>query len=348
MGPRHVGAATRPTTRSRRWPTVSCTSSCFGEKLRGPLRARAHGPQATAVGAVARAAQAGRAAVTGWDPEDHPRSVLSGRDNDEVAADRDRVWDGHGEAGAAAAVPDGFAPPRPRSWLRSTRSRRRARGRCRAASSSSPISTRCSSPRATEASTRHQARARPLLRARWRPWILPYLADRPLNLHRFPDGVTRKGFWQKQAPKYAPDVDRAVAATTEADADESHRLPRRWTAPPGLAWLANHAAVELHPWTSKIPEVAPPDVRARRSRSGRGHDAGTTCSMLARLHRTALEHLGVRGYPKTTGQRGLQIWIPIEPGSTFDETREWVRAAVARGRRRRAGPGEHEVGEAVT
>jgi bifunctional non-homologous end joining protein LigD len=46
---------------------------------------------------------------------------------------------------------------------------------------------------------------------------------------------------------------------------------------------------------------------------------------LARLHRTALGHLGVRGYPKATGRRGLQIWIPIEPGPTFDETREWVR-----------------------
>ena len=42
--------------------------------------------------------------------------------------------------------------------------------------------------------------------------------------------------------------------------------------------------------------------------------------MLARLYRTALGHLGVRGYPKTTGKRGIQIWIPIEPKYTFDET----------------------------
>ena len=45
---------------------------------------------------------------------------------------------------------------------------------------------------------------------------------------------------------------------------------------------------------------------------------------LARLHRTALEHLGVRGYPKVTGQRGIQIWIPILEGPTFAETRAWV------------------------
>ena len=58
------------------------------------------------------------------------------------------------------------------------------------------------------------------------PWILPYLAGRPLNLHRFPDGVERKGFWQKQAPKHAPDwIERWT--NPDADAGESQRLPRR-------------------------------------------------------------------------------------------------------------------------
>ena len=45
---------------------------------------------------------------------------------------------------------------------------------------------------------------------------------------------------------------------------------------------------------------------------------------LAQLHETALDHLGVRGYPKVTGRRGIQIWIPIVPGPTFAETRAWV------------------------
>ena len=91
----------------------------------------------------------------------------------------------------------------------------------------------------------------------------------------------------------------------------------------GLAWLANHAAVELHPWTSKIPEVHHPTYALVDLDPGE-ETSWDDLLVLARLHRTALEHLGVRGYPKTTGQRGLQIWIPIEPGSTFDETREWV------------------------
>ena len=46
--------------------------------------------------------------------------------------------------------------------------------------------------------------------------------------------------------------------------------------------------------------------------------------MLARLYRAALAHLGVRGYPKTTGKRGIQVWVPVRPGYTWDETRDWV------------------------
>ena len=154
------------------------------------------------------------------------------------------------------------------------------------------------------------------------PWLLPYLVDRPLNLHRFPDGVERKGFWQKQAPRHAPDW---IERWNNPEADEGESRDYLVVAEmPALVWLANHAALELHPWTSRRPDVHRPTyalVDLDPGEATRWDDLLT----LARLHRTALEHLGVRGYAKTSGQRGLQIWIPLEPGPTFDETREWVR-----------------------
>ena len=153
------------------------------------------------------------------------------------------------------------------------------------------------------------------------PNLLPYLERRPLNLHRFPNGVESKGFWQKQAPSYAPEwITRWE--NPEADPGESeHYLVADTTA--ALAWLANHAAIELHPWTSAIPDVRHPTYALIDL------DPGTETTwddllVLARLHRTALDHLGVRGYPKVTGRRGIQIWIPIEPGPAFEETRAWV------------------------
>lgn len=93
--------------------------------------------------------------------------------------------------------------------------------------------------------------------------------------------------------------------------------------PAALVWMANHAAVELHPWTSRRPEVRRPTWAYIDL------DPGTTTTwdevlVLARLHRTALEHLGVRAAAKVTGQRGIQIWIPVEPRYSFADTRGWV------------------------
>ena len=94
-------------------------------------------------------------------------------------------------------------------------------------------------------------------------------------------------------------------------------------SPAALAWAANYGAVELHPWTSTVRDTAHPtwalfDI-----------DPGTESTfddvlVLARLHRTALEHLGVRAALKVTGKRGIQIWIPVADGYTFAQTRAWV------------------------
>jgi bifunctional non-homologous end joining protein LigD len=89
-------------------------------------------------------------------------------------------------------------------------------------------------------------------------------------------------------------------------------------------WVANFGALEWHPWTSRtdapgLPTYALVDI-----------DPGERTSwedvlVLARLHRTALEHLGVEGRPKVTGQRGIQIWVPVTAGRySFDDTRAWV------------------------
>ena len=173
------------------------------------------------------------------------------------------------------------------------------------------------------------------------PTLLPYLAERPLNLNRYPDGVDKKGFWQKQAPKYAPDW---IPRWRNDDADKGQsELYLVVDSPPALAWLANHAAIELHPWTSRIPTCTARPTRSSTSIPGTDTSWDDLLT-LARLHRTALEHLGVRGYPKTSGQRGLQIWVPIASGPSFDDTRVG-RAALALDRRGGRRPRERRMGE---
>ncbi len=257
-------------------------------------------------------------AVEGWDPEDHPRSVISGRTNDDVKADPGRRWTKGGEESLQDAPT--FVGPTDDELGALDELRTKGtwvlQGRELALTNLDKI---LFPGRDGEESVTK----RELIRyyASIAPVLLPYLVDRPLNLHRFPDGVDKPGFWQKEAPKYAPEwIPRWRNA--DADADESRHYFLADSAP-ALAWLANHGAIEIHAWTSRIPEVRRPTYALVDL------DPGTKTTwdellVLARLHRTALEHLGVRGFPKTSGQRGIQIWVPIAPGPTFDDTRVWV------------------------
>ena len=270
----------------------------------------------------------------GWDPEDHPRSVVSGRTNEEVAADPDLLWYSDRPA-AEAAVP--------------------ARD---STSAGGPVveEARCDAPDdddldalaglGTDGTWHLQGRAlrlsnldkvmfepgasgedpvtkREMIRycALVAPHMLPYLAGRPVNMHRYPDGPGGASFWQKAVPDGTPEwITRWRNPDADAGETESYSV---LDETPALVWAANLAAFELHPWTScadspNRPTWAYVDI-----------DPGPATTMedlllLARLHRTALDHLGVRGGLKVTGRRGVQVWIPVEPRYTFAETRSWV------------------------
>ncbi|HSL77319.1 MAG TPA: hypothetical protein VK867_10250, partial [Candidatus Limnocylindrales bacterium] len=157
------------------------------------------------------------------------------------------------------------------------------------------------------------------------PTMLPHLYDRPLNLHRFPNGAGAPGFWQKDIPETAPKWlktwhETGVDGRTDRDAND-HLLAVDAAT---LAWLANQASFEVHAWTGKLPEPWQPTFAYVDIDPGEKTTWEETVT-LARLYRTALAHLGVRGYPKTTGKRGIQIWIPIIHGKyDFRETSDWV------------------------
>ncbi|MGZ8563717.1 MAG: DNA ligase D, partial [Candidatus Limnocylindria bacterium] len=139
------------------------------------------------------------------------------------------------------------------------------------------------------------------------PILVPYLAGRGLNLQRFPDGIERGGFWQKDLPGHAPAWIARWSYTGSEGAKDYVVVDRVAT----LAWLAQEAAIELHPWTSRTDAADLPTYALIDIDPG----AETTFEevlVLARLYRTALRHLGVIGLPKVTGKRGVQIWIPLQ------------------------------------
>ena len=259
------------------------------------------------------------AAVEGWDPEDHPRSVLSGRTNDEVRDDPDATWD-------SAASPE-----RAEVHLRALRDddpqlaalhELGSKGLWEYAGRELHLTNLDKvlfpgrdggAPITKREFIGHWARVAPLL--------VPLLSDRPVNLHRYPDGVTAKGFWHKAVPSHAPEwIERWDNPAASKGETQTYVVASEAAT---IAWLANFGAIELHPWTST---TARPD---QPSWALFDLDPGTSTRwdellQLARLHRTALDHLGVWALPKVTGSRGIQIWVPIVEGSSFADTRRWV------------------------
>ena len=157
--------------------------------------------------------------------------------------------------------------------------------------------------------------------ARIAPTMLPHLAERPLNLQRFPNGADGPSFWQKDIPSSAPTWLRRWHEVGVDDRKANDHLIADRVAT--LCWLGNQAAFEVHAWTARLDDPSRPTFALIDIDPGPKTTWDETL-VLARLYRTALAHLGVRGYPKTTGKRGIQVWIPIEPRYSFGETSAWV------------------------
>ena len=86
--------------------------------------------------------------------------------------------------------------------------------------------------------------------ARIGPWLLPYLFDRPVNLHRYPNGTDKPGFRHKEVPNHAPKWLTRWRNPQAAPDETQHYFVA--DSVPAVVWLANHGAIELNPWTSSV------------------------------------------------------------------------------------------------
>jgi bifunctional non-homologous end joining protein LigD len=161
--------------------------------------------------------------------------------------------------------------------------------------------------------------------ARIGPAMLPHLAERPLNLHRFPNGVGGPSFWQKDLPATAPGwLTRWHETGFEEREDRKANIHLVADRVATLCWLGNQAAFEIHAWTARLEDPWRPTFALVDVDPGDSTTWAETLT-LARLYRTAFEHLGVRAYPKLTGKRGIQAWIPLVAGRyTYADTSAWV------------------------
>jgi bifunctional non-homologous end joining protein LigD len=142
------------------------------------------------------------------------------------------------------------------------------------------------------------------------PAILPHLQGRALTLRRFPEGVddSDAAFFEKRCPKHRPDWVKtaAVEAGPQAGVIDFCVCEDR----PTLVWMAQLAAIELHPSLSLAPTPDQPSVLAFDLDPGPPADVVDCCRVALRV-RELFEHFGLRCFPKTSGSKGLQVYAPL-------------------------------------
>jgi bifunctional non-homologous end joining protein LigD len=158
------------------------------------------------------------------------------------------------------------------------------------------------------------------------PVLLPHLRDRPLTLKRYPNGVEGGHFYEKQCPSHRPDWVRSEPV------ELSSKTIRFCVCDdlPTLVWLANLADLELHPSLSKVPEVEQPTLMAFDLDPGDGTGLAECCEV-ALILRDALARLGLDCFPKTSGSKGIQVYVPLNTGDVdYDHGTKLLSNALAR------------------
>lgn len=152
--------------------------------------------------------------------------------------------------------------------------------------------------------------------------LLRVLAQRPVTLRRFVDGVTGESFYAKRVPRGAPDWVDSVEITFPSGRTAREVCP---TEPAVLAWAANLGTFDFHPWPVRRPDVDHPD-ELRVDLDPQPGTGFTDAVVVAGVLREVLAELGLVGYPKTSGGRGVHIAVRIRPQWSFTEVR---RAVIA-------------------
>jgi bifunctional non-homologous end joining protein LigD len=134
------------------------------------------------------------------------------------------------------------------------------------------------------------------------PVLLPHLQGRPLTLKRYPNGVEGQYFYEKRCPSHAPDWVRSEEASgiNFCVCDDLATL----------VWLANLADLELHPSLSLVDDILRPTVMAFDLDPGPPAGLGECCQV-ALILREALGRLGLECFAKTSGSKGIQVYVPL-------------------------------------
>jgi len=155
------------------------------------------------------------------------------------------------------------------------------------------------------------------------PALLPHLRQRALTLKRYPNGVDGQFFYEKNCPKHRPDWVATLAVWSARNkADVNYCLIDELA---GLVWVANLASLELHTSLASAADVQRPTMMVFDLDPGPPATV-VECGRVALWIRETLDGLGLESFPKTSGSKGIQLYVPLNTPVTYNETKPFAHA----------------------
>ena len=169
---------------------------------------------------------------------------------------------------------------------------------------------------------------RDLLAHYWRvaPLILPFLKDRPLVLRRFPNGIEGKPFFQKDAGAGTPEWVKTVPIDSEGKGKTIDYIVANDRAT--LLYLTNLGCIDENPWSSRYTDMDHPDYVFIDLDPTEGASFATVINV-AKIVLSLFEKVGMKVYAKTSGARGIHIFLPLEPRYTYEQARIFVETIAS-------------------
>jgi len=155
------------------------------------------------------------------------------------------------------------------------------------------------------------------------PVLLPHLKGRPLTMKRYPGGVDQEYFYEKNAPKHRPDWVETVPIWSEGNNRNVNYILVNEL--PTLVWIANLASLELHPSLSLGKDINCPTMIVFDLDPGEPANI-VQCAQVGIWLRDIFEHFGLQSFAKTSGSKGLQIYVPLHTPTSYDETKPFANA----------------------
>jgi bifunctional non-homologous end joining protein LigD len=154
------------------------------------------------------------------------------------------------------------------------------------------------------------------------PVLLPYLKNRPITLKRYPDGVEGFFFYEKKAPAHRPKWIKTTKVLKSEGGEIDYCVI---DSLPALVWAANLADLELHTFLHTAPKIDRPNFIAFDLDPGPPADI-LLCCKVGLWVRDIFEALGLQSFPKTSGSKGLQIYVPLNTAVTYEKTNPFAHA----------------------